>query len=213
MAFYPINLNVKNQRCLVIGGGQVAKRKVETLLSYQARVEIIAPFTEIVSELFYLIRNNRILHLASEYQSSLLQGVFLVFCATDSEQLNQRIASDAHSLGILVNVVDDPQFCTFTVPAVMHRGELTVSVSTGGNSPALARALRDKMEHEYGTEWSSLLNFLGQVRKYLLKNCSDPVKRRKVLSCLGQPEAVYFYQNNEGKEFEEIVWSLIKYQE
>lgn len=158
MAYYPASLNIKGMRCLVVGGGKVAYRKATSLLSFHARVEVVAP--EIISPLQDMVQQRKVKHIQEEYRSSHLDGVFLVFGATGDEETNRRIAKDAQKRNLMVNIVDAPGLCAFIVPAVLRRGDLTVSISTGGNSPALARSLREKMEEEYGPELKELTRFL-----------------------------------------------------
>jgi len=181
MAHYPINLDLKGRRCLVIGGGSVAERKVETLLEFEAEVVVIAP--EITAKLSDLASSGTIQHLAVSYlsdpsdSSDRLQGALLVFAATDDREVNKRVSADCQSRGILVNVVDDPELCTFFVPAIVQREDLIISISTSGRSPAMARWLRIRLEEALGPEYGQLADILGQLRSEVKAKYRDPGDR------------------------------------
>ena len=162
MSYFPINLNLKNRRCLVIGGGEVAERKVEALLDFGAAVTVIAP--EITSRLNELVSAGSVLHIARVYEPGDIEGAFLVIAATDDRETNRAISEEAQGLGILVNVVDDPELCTFFVPAIIRRGDLVVAISTSGKSPAMAKWVREKLEPEVGPEYGALADLLGEIR-------------------------------------------------
>lgn len=155
----------------MIGGGEVAARKVERLLTCQARVCVVSP--ELVFELAALKKEGRIEHQKSEYTGEHLDGACLVIGATDSEQTNARISQDAKTKGIPVNIVDDPQKCDFILPSLVERGGLTIACGTGGASPALARYLREELEQTYGEEYATLLHILGQLRGQMERNAGE----------------------------------------
>lgn len=167
MTYYPVCLDIKNKRCVVVGGGKVAFRKVESLLEAGARVIVISP--EIIPALQELVHKesrfveapfvNKITHLPREYKSGdIKKGTFLVIAATDDLQLNAKIADEAKRLNLLINVVDAPKLCNFIVPATLRRGNLTISVSTSGKSPALAKKIKEDLQNIYGAEYEDLLN-------------------------------------------------------
>ncbi|MBU6316877.1 MAG: bifunctional precorrin-2 dehydrogenase/sirohydrochlorin ferrochelatase [Acidobacteria bacterium] len=143
MAFgYPVMLELRDVPVLMVGGGQVAARKVEGLVAAGARVTVVAP----------LVRDE-VAAMAAEvrlrgYDSSDIDGHRLVMTATDDPAVNRAVAADASALGVWVNSADDPQNCTFILPAITRRGPVTVAVGTDGSSPALARHLRDRIADE-----------------------------------------------------------------
>ncbi|MDI6827283.1 MAG: bifunctional precorrin-2 dehydrogenase/sirohydrochlorin ferrochelatase [Armatimonadota bacterium] len=163
MAHYPINLDLKNKKCIVIGGGMVAERKAISLLEFGARVLLIAP--ELTPALRQLAEKKVVEHIPAEYQPGMLEGAFLVIAATDSNFVNKSVSEEAKRLGVLVNVVDAPELCTFFVPAFVKRGDLIISVSTSGKSPALAKHIREKLEAEFGLEFGMLAELLGSLRE------------------------------------------------
>ena len=159
---YPIALDLRGRRCLVVGGGKVALRKVERLLECGAEVTLVAPEAE--AGLCGLAGGTRLLWRKKPYQASDLEGAFLVVGATDDEQTNRVISQEARARGVLVNIVDRPELCDFHVPAVVRRGRVAIAISTGGASPALAKRLREKLEATLGPEYSELAELLHRLR-------------------------------------------------
>ena len=162
MRYYPLFLDITGRKCVVIGGGNVAERKVERLLACGACVEVVGKsLTPLLSA-----RNGegKVVHRDADYQDSCLVGAFLVIGATDDEAVNGRIAKDARALGIPVNIVDDLARCDFILPSIVERGDLSIAVSTGGRSPALARKIRKELETVYGPDYAILLEILGELR-------------------------------------------------
>ncbi|HON59269.1 MAG TPA: bifunctional precorrin-2 dehydrogenase/sirohydrochlorin ferrochelatase [Smithella sp.] len=168
LKYYPIFLDIRDKKCVVVGGGEVAARKVSRLLDCGAKVFVISP--ELSPELVSLKEKNAICHIAAVYTGYFLEGACLVIGATDDEATNERISSDARKKGIAVNIVDDPQKCDFILPSLVQRGDLTIAIGTGGKSPALARRLREELEKQYGGEYEILLNLLGRLRTKMEKN-------------------------------------------
>lgn len=162
MPYYPVFLRVADRRCVVIGGGEVATRKVATLLEAGARVTVISP--RLTAALAAQVADGSLEHQARPYRSGDLRGSFLAYAATDDESVHEQIAHDAAAEGVLLNVVDRPQLCTFIVPAVLRRGELQVAVSTGGGSPALAACVRDAVDAALGDEYEQALAVLSRLR-------------------------------------------------
>ena len=168
MKYYPVFWDITGKKCVVVGGGEVAARKIERLLDCGANVCVVSP--DLNPELDHLKQERRIEHFADEYNVAYLQGATLVIGATDDEKVNGAISNDAKTRGIPVNIVDDPQKCDFILPSLVERGDLTIACGTGGTSPALARMLREELEAAYGEEYAILLNILGQLRSRMEKN-------------------------------------------
>ena len=143
MAYYPVCLEMAGRRCLVVGAGAVAERKVNGLLEVGARVTVVGPSA--TERLLDWARAGRIGLTLRAYGADDLAGHSIVFAATDDGLINAEVARDARAAGVLINAADDPAHCDFILPAVLTRGELTVAVSTGGASPALARVVRDEL--------------------------------------------------------------------
>jgi precorrin-2 dehydrogenase len=143
MAYYPVCLEMAGRRCLVVGAGAVAERKVNGLLEVGARVTVVGPSA--TERLLDWARAGRIGLTLRAYGADDLAGHSIVFAATDDGLINADVARDARAAGVLINAADDPTHCDFILPAVLTRGDLTVAVSTGGASPALARVVRDEL--------------------------------------------------------------------
>jgi precorrin-2 dehydrogenase/sirohydrochlorin ferrochelatase len=163
--YYPLFLKVKDKKCVVIGGGEVAERKVKGLLEQSARVEVISP--GITPYLRQLAEQGKITVAEREYHPGDLKGSLLAIAATDSSRVNKEVAQEGEREGILVNVVDDPEQSTFIVPSVVQRGDLRIAISTGGHSPALARKIRQELEHHFPPEYALLLPLVSEVRQQL----------------------------------------------
>ena len=165
MKYYPLFLDILGKKCVVIGGGEVAARKVNRLLNCAAKVFVVSP--KLTPELITLKAQGAIEHIAADYNVQYIKGASLIIGATDDEKTNALISSDSRSLGIPVNIVDDPQKCDFILPSVVDRGDLTIAIGTGGKSPALARQVRKELEAKYGEEYEILLKILGGLRRQM----------------------------------------------
>lgn len=168
LKYYPVFLDIKGKKCVIVGGGEVALRKAERLLDCGAKVLVISP--QLVPELAALKDKNLISHIAAGYSGNFIDKAALIIGATDDEKINAQISQDARDRGIPVNIVDDPQKCDFILPSLVQRGDLVMAIGTGGKSPALARHLREELEAGYGDEYKILLNILGTLRTKMEKN-------------------------------------------
>jgi len=167
---------------MVVGGGEVAERKVERLIECGAEVAVIG--RELTKLLASMKNAGMITHILDEYRSEYIEGAFLVVGATDSDVVNETIYADAKKKGILVNIVDDPARCDFIVPAIMQRGDLAIAISTGGKSPALARTLRERLEEQYGAEYGIFLDIMGQLRGRIIARGMSPEENKKIFESL-----------------------------
>ena len=166
MSFYPICLDLEGRSCVVVGGGRVAERKVLGLLSCSAQVLVISP--ELTGELLNRHNDGAIQWLNREYRRGDLKQAFLVIAATDDQNTQKQVYEEATAHNILLNVADVPQRCNFILPATVRQGDLTISISTAGKSPALARKLRLELEKRFGAEYRVLVDILGAVRPEIL---------------------------------------------
>ena len=161
-SYYPLFLNIEGRKCVVVGGGLVAERKVETLLECKASVTLISP--QASPGLRKLVKAGTIERLTRGFRKGDLKGARLAIAATDDVEVNARVAEEARALGVMVNVVDDPPLCEFIVPSVLRRGDVTVAVSTGGKSPALARKIRTDLENRLRPGYGQLALMISDVR-------------------------------------------------
>ena len=172
MKYYPVNLDIRNRSCLVVGGGGVGTRKVKTLIECGAVVTVISP--QVSTRLEKMAADNLITLEKRAYQAGDLQGNFLVIGATDDETLNRRIHAEAEASNTLCNIADRPEICNFILPAIVSRGDLMLAVSTSGKSPAYAKQLRKALEKQFGPEYEPFLQLMGAIRKRLLCEKHEP---------------------------------------
>ena len=163
MGYYPVLLDLAGRRCVMVGGGIIAGRRVDGLLTAGARVTVISP--RLTRTLAALAAEGRIDHEAREYRDGDLDGADLAFVATDAGEVNAAVARDARARGIWINAADDPARCTFILPALVRRGDLTVAVATGGSSPALARAIREELETYLTDDYATLAAIAAEARR------------------------------------------------
>jgi precorrin-2 dehydrogenase / sirohydrochlorin ferrochelatase len=161
-AYYPIFLDLTQRRCLVVGGGPVAERKVHGLLEAGAQVWVVSP--ALTDALGAWAANGALTHVPRTFQDDDVEGCALVIVATDRGEMNGYVTRSARRRGIWVNVVDTPEACDFIAPAVVRRGALQIAISTGGKSPMLAKRLREGLEAWIGPEYGELADVLGAMR-------------------------------------------------
>jgi precorrin-2 dehydrogenase/sirohydrochlorin ferrochelatase len=166
MTYYPIFIDLKGKTALVVGGGNVAERKIEVLLDCGAKINIVS--NELTDKLKNLVEVYGIRHLNEEFSKKHLEGVFLVIAATDDKQLNHKISKIAKKMGLLINAVDQLPDCNFIVPSIVKRGDLLIAISTSGKSPALAQKIRKQLDTQFGSEYEDFLVLMGRVRKEIL---------------------------------------------
>jgi precorrin-2 dehydrogenase/sirohydrochlorin ferrochelatase len=186
-AYYPLHLSIAGKKCLVIGGGRTAARKVATLLRCGGRVVVVSP--DAVPAIRALSRRERIEWRARTFRGSDCGGALLIFAATGSAQINRRIARLAKEKSILVNVADSPGDCDFIVPALVERGHLIISIATEGLAPVLSRRIRMDLERSFGPEYVRYTMLIGKVRDAIVANAkmSRKQKREAFKSLLSLP--------------------------
>ena len=159
---YPAILLLEGRLAVVIGGGQVAQRKVRTLLDAGAKVRVVA--AEVTKGIRGYADRGEIELVERRYERGDLAGSAAVVAATDDEEVNKTVFAEASEAGIPVNVVDNVSLCTFIAPSIVRRGDLVLAISTGGNAPALAVRIRERMEKEFGEEYARFLELMGELR-------------------------------------------------
>ncbi|MDA1348427.1 MAG: bifunctional precorrin-2 dehydrogenase/sirohydrochlorin ferrochelatase [Chloroflexi bacterium] len=164
-AYYPVFIDVKDRPCVVIGGGNIGEEKVHKLLDCDAKVVVISP--EVNKGVQELVDGERVTWHRREYQDGDLEGSFIAIAATDDNGVNRRIAAEAEQRNVLLNVVDVTHLCTFIAPSVARRGEVSIAVSTGGASPALARKFREELTSSRLLEYADLAPLLSDARNEL----------------------------------------------
>jgi siroheme synthase-like protein len=167
MSYFPILLEMAGRRCLVIGGGAVAERKIANLLEVGAEVTVIS--AEVTETIAQWAKKDAIRLNARRYRSGDLTDYELAFAATDESTVNAQVFQDGRREGVWVNSADDPTNCDFILPSVLRRGDLTVAVSSGGHSPALARTIREELEKYFTQEYEQLARLAAEARNELRK--------------------------------------------
>ncbi|HDZ86894.1 hypothetical protein LCGC14_1375550 [marine sediment metagenome] len=197
---YPLNLNIQDKSCAVIGGGNTAIRKAKSLLDSHAKVKLISPdISDEIRDLPGVQIEER------QYQRGDLKDVYLAIAATDDEAVNKAISDEAREEKVLLNVVDEPALCDFHVPSVVKRGELLISISTGGKFPYLSKRLRKKLEKEFGTEYEKYLELLGQARCKVIEKYADlKIRKEKLQNILELPLIDLLNKGQTEKAEEEI---------
>lgn len=187
---YPVMLNLVNKHCVVVGGGQVAARKVSGLLTAGASVTVISP--ELTVELQNRVDAKQIQWLNQHYQPGLFSTLhpFLVIAATDSPDVNQVVANEARDLSVLVNVADNSAECDFSSMSAIHRPPLTIAISTNGASPALTKWLKGRIEDCIGPEYETLARWLGELRPQLQSQLSSQAQRAQFYDAVLQSDVV-----------------------
>ncbi len=188
MPLFPIFVELKNRKCVVVGAGKIAAAKATGLLRGEARVVVIGPRATrwIESQ----ARQKKLRWLRRDFAAADVAGAFLVVAATDSAATNEAVFRACRKQGVLCNVVDDPQHCDFFYPAVMRRGSLQIAISTAGRSPALARRLRIEMEQQFGPEYVAWVEHVGEMRKQILRRHVAGDERRKLMDEIASPESL-----------------------
>jgi uroporphyrin-III C-methyltransferase/precorrin-2 dehydrogenase/sirohydrochlorin ferrochelatase len=173
MDYLPIFADVRNKLCLVVGGGEVGKRKAGVLLEAGANVRVVAPQIEPA-----LAEQQGVEAIVSRFEAQHLDGVMLVIAASNDRSVNRQVSEFARARNIPVNVVDDPELCSFIMPAIMDRSPLMVAFSSGGASPVLTRMMRGRLETMIPQNYSRLAGFAERFRETVKQRVTNPAKRR-----------------------------------
>ncbi|MCP4344775.1 MAG: bifunctional precorrin-2 dehydrogenase/sirohydrochlorin ferrochelatase [Desulfobacterales bacterium] len=207
MRYYPVNLDIQNRKCLVVGGGSVGTRKVMTLLNCGAIVTVVSP--DVTEQLSELADNGKIELIKQDYRSSDLDGMFLVIGATDNEELNSRIHSDSEKLNKLCNIADRPKVCNFILPSVVSRGDLVIAISTSGKSPAFAKKLRKDLEKEFGMEYAEFLKLMGAIREKLLAEAHAPEAHKPLFEELINSGLIDMIRENRKEDTDRLLFKVL----
>ncbi len=207
MTYYPVNLDIRNRKCLVVGGGSVGTRKAKGLLQCGAVVTVVGP--EISKNLRSLAGPKDLFLVSRPYRTSDLDGMFLVIGATDDEAVNQRIGQDADQRGILCNIADQPERCNFILPAVIRRGDLVIGISTSGLSPATSKHLRKMLEKQIGEEYADFLKLMGAIRHQLLNQSRAPELHKSQFEELIRSDLLELVRDKRTEEIDRLLQRLL----
>ncbi len=206
MRYYPVNLDILNRKCLVVGGGPVGTRKVMTLLECGAVVTVVS--SDVAEELLELAEKKTIELKRRPYESSDIDGMFLVIGATDNEELNRQINKDAEHQNKLCNIADRPEVCNFILPSLVNRGNLVIAISTSGKSPAFARKMRQDLEKEFGEEYDEFLELMGAIRKKALSEKHEPEAHKQLFEQLINRGLVDMVRNHDEERINSLLLEI-----
>jgi len=207
MSYYPVSLDLEGRSCIVVGGGKVAERKAKGLLSCGAVVRVVSP--ELTKHLITLYNEKVLAWTKRKYQEGDLVKAFLVIAATDDLEVQRRAYQEAERRGILINVADVPQKCNFILPATVRRGDFTISVSTAGKSPALAKYLRRELEKRFGPEYKILVDILGVLRRSVLDKGQAQVDNEPLFTKLIHEEMAIWIKDKKWDKVERHIRSVL----
>jgi precorrin-2 dehydrogenase/sirohydrochlorin ferrochelatase len=207
MQYYPVNLDIGDRHCLVVGGGAVGTRRVLALMECGAKVTVVSP--QVSERLSGLALEGKIRIALRSFTPSDLENVFLVIGATNDQSLNRRIHGHAEKRGLLCNIADRPEICNFILPAVLRRGDLTISISTSGRSPALAKKLRKQLERQFGEEYRVLLQLMGAIRQKLLAQAHAPEVHKPLFEHLLDAGLIDLVRQGRRKEINRLLADVL----
>lgn len=205
--FYPVNLDIKDKHCLVVGGGAVASRKAETLVECGGIVTIVSP--EFTQKLIDMSQHPAVTLIQRPYRTRDMDGKFLVIGATDDQHLNRKINADAEARNMLCNIADVPDICNFILPSIIRRGDLCIAISTSGKSPAFAKRLRKELEKTFGDEYALFLLLMGEIRKKLLAAEHAPEAHKPIFERLIDHDLVAMIRNNDKERINQLLFDVL----
>jgi precorrin-2 dehydrogenase/sirohydrochlorin ferrochelatase len=208
MRYYPVNLDLRERRCVVVGGGQVAERKTLSLLEAGAYVTVVSP--SLTPKLTELAASGKLLQIPALFQEAHLACALLVIAATNDLAVNRAVAQLCRKQGILVNVAAPPEESSFIVPSVVERGDLVIAVSTSGAIPALSKSIRQELEKQYGPEYEMLLTRLAAARKRLLEEVGSEADRRRAIAAIIGSDVLELLRKGKLREADELIGDLVK---
>ena len=164
-AYYPVYLNLRGRRCVIVGGGTVAEGKISRLLDSGAEICVVSP--DATPGIRQFVADGAVRWEQRKYQHGDLEGAFIAIAATNVREVNRRIFEEANERGVMLNAVDDPPNCSFIAPSIVQRGPVTLAISTSGVSPALARKLRESLQESADLAWADLSSVMAVARSHL----------------------------------------------
>lgn len=202
--YYPLMINLQDKSTAVVGGGRVGYRKAKKLLEFGARVRVVSPkFVEDFIDLKKCF-SGKLEIIEDEYKESYIRGCLLVIAATSNGHTNKEISSYCKANNILCNVADDIELSDFIVPSTLKRGDLVISISTMGKSPALSAKIRKELEEKYTYEYEEYVELLGKAREVILENILDENEKVTLLKAMVDMNK---------KELQDLYESLLKNKE
>ena len=186
MSYYPVFLDIKDQKIIIVGGGEVAERKVKNLLIYGCRIYINAH--HLTQYLNNLVTEGKIKRVEYNEIPAQMKDAFMAIAATDDPFINREVSLMAKKQRVLINAVDQPDDCSFIVSSVVKRGDLHIAISTGGKSPALAKRIRKELESRFGEEYGVLVDIMGLIRKKILALNKPQTQNKEIFENLANAD-------------------------
>lgn len=205
MKYYPVHLDINHKPCLVVGSGRVGLRKTRTLLSCGATVTVVGP---VMDPGFHRLDFDRLKLVCRKYDDPDLEGMFLAFAATDNREVNRRVQAGARERNILCNIADDPEGSAFILPSIVQQGDLVITVSTCGTSPAFARYLKQGLEKQFGPHYAQFLWLMGRLRKKMLAMGHAPEDNSRIFSLLVQGGLLELVEKKDVQGIDELLESI-----
>lgn len=208
MRYYPINLDLKDRRVLVVGGGVIAEGKARQLVEAGAAVHIVSP--ELTESLNELAEQGKIIWRQGVFAESDLEGSWLVISATDDQAVNEAVARAAAQRSLLCNVVDQTALCNFITPALITRGGIQISISSGGGSPSVAQRVKREIGELIGEEYGELLEVAAEMRAEAKRLIPDFEQRRQLLHAFAESEAIQLLRNGKRDDARKLAFDMLK---
>jgi precorrin-2 dehydrogenase/sirohydrochlorin ferrochelatase len=207
MSYYPVFLDIKDQKVIIVGGGSVAERKVENLLTYGCRIYITAH--HLTQYLNNLVTEGKIERVEYNEIPAQMEDAFMAIAATDDPLINREVSVMAKKQRVLINAVDQPDDCSFIVPSAVKRGDLHIAISTGGKSPALAKRIRKELESSFGEEYGILVDIMGLIRKKILALDKPQGQNKEIFEKLANADLPELIRKNDRQGFKEALTSTL----
>jgi siroheme synthase-like protein len=208
MSYYPINLNLQDRAVLVVGGGNVAQGKVEQLIKTGAQIFLVSP--ELTARLSALVDSGIIRYRRGKFSPDDLNTMMLVISATSCQMTNEMVAQAASERGLLCNIVDQPALCNFITPAVVERGRLQISISTGGGSPSLAQRVKREVATLINEDYGDLLDIVAALRSEAHRLIPDYEGRRELLRAFVESEALELLREGRREDAEHLARKMLR---
>lgn len=207
MRYYPIHLDLQERPVLVVGGGVIAEGKAEQLIAARAQVRVVSP--TLTARLAEWHAQGLLTWREGKFDESDLDGIVLVISATDDQTTNKTVAQAADARGLLYNIVDQPALCSFITPALVTRGELQISISTGGGSPTVAQLVKQRIAETIGEEYGELLRLSAQLRTGLRARGVGYDERRDLLKAFVAAEVLALLRAGRVTEAEQLAQAVL----
>ncbi|MFW5787020.1 MAG: precorrin-2 dehydrogenase/sirohydrochlorin ferrochelatase family protein [Halanaerobiales bacterium] len=204
MVYYPVNLNIRDKKILVVGGGKVAFRKTKRLYKCGSRVKVVCPELRREFRKFLDSKIDFFQYYKRKFRETDLEDIFMVIAATDDSEANKEIAKKAGEKGIMVNVVDNREISDFILPAVINRGDFLLTLSTSGNLPALSRKLREELEEKFGPEYELFMEEMSELRTKIIERVDDRQQRKQIFRKLADKNLIKMFSLDREKALSEV---------